>query len=65
MDFNNFVSYLLQVAEGCGVYESCEHVPLRVMMVFHSGDPCGHCTYLFSTKVFFFCFLPIAVGRDK
>ena len=46
------------------VCESCEHVSLRVIMVFHSGDPCGHCTYFFSTKVFF-CFLPIAAGRDK
>ena len=46
------------------VCESCEHVSLRVIMVFHSGDPCGYCTYFFTTKVFF-CFLPIAAGRDK
>ena len=47
------------------MYESCEHVPLRVMMVLRSGNPCGHCTYFFSTKVFFFCFPSIAVGKDK
>ena len=44
------------------MYESCEHVPLRVMMVFHSGNPCGHCTSFFSTKVFFL--LPVNSCRE-
>ena len=45
------------------MYESCEHVPLRVMMVFRSGNL--GIVLISSVLKCLFCFLSIAVGKDK